>query len=449
MAHIPIIALRNLNRQKKRSFLLGGAIAFGILIVTIITSIALVFQSNLAGNVAQLNAGHVFVQGVEKLPSGKSVERIRDDAFLMRILEESGIRYEGISRRSIAKGQLIFNGRRTTQAIFGINLEREAILKDRLKLKEGSIDRLNETGGLILSEGVVKKLKLELDDTLEFTLRTISGQHNVGSLRLVGISYDMGLMSEMLAYTDQGYLNQLRDMQEDEYEWFAIMLPHLSGAERAARQYSAVLKEQAPLFELSPADLVPSGAGNTGMGGMVDRYAKLIKLAKTEDWEGIKYRVFTINDTLSSILEIAQAVSFVSISILLALFAIIMVGILNTFRMIMYERIKEIGTMRALGMQKKEVRKLFLWEAGFLAIGGVLAGWLLSSLVLFVLSLPQFGTESVMALFLKNGHLNFMLNPAMMLAHLALVLSLTVLAASLPANKAAKMPPAVALRTAK
>ncbi|MFA6506924.1 MAG: ABC transporter permease, partial [Treponemataceae bacterium] len=62
------IAFRNLNRQKKRTFLLGGAIAFGILIVTVINGFAGAFQANVAGNMAQLFAGHVFVEGVEKTP---------------------------------------------------------------------------------------------------------------------------------------------------------------------------------------------------------------------------------------------------------------------------------------------------------------------------------------------------------------------------------------------
>ena len=60
--------------------------------------------------------------------------------------------------------------------------------------------------------------------------------------------------------------------------------------------------------------------------------------------------------------------------ILIVLFVIIMVGITNTFRIIMFERIKEIGTMRSMGMQRGEVRNLFLFEALFIALGGAIAG---------------------------------------------------------------------------
>ncbi|MFQ3547042.1 MAG: hypothetical protein SNJ56_01790, partial [Termitinemataceae bacterium] len=54
------MAFRNLSRQKRRSFLLGGAIAFGIMIVTIISSLAGGLMGNVAANIAHLFAGHAF-----------------------------------------------------------------------------------------------------------------------------------------------------------------------------------------------------------------------------------------------------------------------------------------------------------------------------------------------------------------------------------------------------
>jgi len=59
-----VIALRNLNRQKKRSFLLGGAIAFGILIVTVINGFTGSFILNVSENFSNILAGHIFIQGI-------------------------------------------------------------------------------------------------------------------------------------------------------------------------------------------------------------------------------------------------------------------------------------------------------------------------------------------------------------------------------------------------
>ena len=65
------IAFRNLNRQKKRSYLLGGAIAFGVLIVTLIDGFSGAFMQNVSENFSNIAAGHVFVEGSEKTASGQ------------------------------------------------------------------------------------------------------------------------------------------------------------------------------------------------------------------------------------------------------------------------------------------------------------------------------------------------------------------------------------------
>jgi putative ABC transport system permease protein len=72
----------------------------------------------------------------------------------------------------------------------------------------------------------------------------------------------------------------------------------------------------------------------------------------------------------------------------------------------MYERIKEIGTMRALGVQRKEIKSLFLNEALFLAIGGAVSG-----IVLALIASPCFPYRLRMNtpafMIMKNGHLSF------------------------------------------
>ena len=82
------IALRNLSRQKRRSILLGGAVAFGILVITLITSLAAGFMVNVQENFASFLAGHIFVSGFEKSASGRLLEVIRDEAQRMTRLPD-------------------------------------------------------------------------------------------------------------------------------------------------------------------------------------------------------------------------------------------------------------------------------------------------------------------------------------------------------------------------
>jgi putative ABC transport system permease protein len=249
----------------------------------------------------------------------------------------------------------------------------------------------------------------------------------------------------MLAYAHRAYLNELLALGTNEYQLFGVLVPDLAKAELVSSKLQAALKARAAVFELNAQD---AAAAKTG-GMAQSRYQKLLKLAKNETWEGTKYRVFTINDMISQIEELVNVLNLVSMQILIVLFLIIMVGISNTFRMIMYERIKEIGTMRAFGIQRSDVRSLFLLEAGFLAAAGTAVGWAAAGLVMAVLSLFNFGTDTFFALLMKNGHLSFSFQALWTAIDFALVLFLTVLAAFLPARKASRLEPAAALRTSK
>lgn len=443
MGTLARIAFRNLNRQKKRSYLLGGAIAFGIMIVTIINGFAGAFQANVAGNMAQLFAGHVFVEGVEKTSSGKLVEVTRDQAPILAAMADAGIDTSTLAKRSTASVTLVFAGKTTTQAIWGADLETERELKDRLVLVQGSFDSMSDPHALILSEGVAKKLKAQVGDRILAQLKTVTGQNNVGEFILAGISQDMGLFSSSVAYANRTYLNELLDLSPEEYQWFGVMVGDLSKSEEIASKLLDALASRAQVFRLEPSK--PGEKTDLSQ----SRYQRLMKMARDDSWTGTKFLVFTINDMVSQIEDVVSVLNTISTTILAVLFVIIMVGITNTFRIIMYERIKEIGTMRALGMQRPSVRRLFLLEAGFLATGGTIAGMAVAGVVMFILSLFNFGTETFFALFMKNGHLSFALQPGPATINFLLVLVLTIIAAALPARAASKLEPAKALRTTK
>lgn len=117
--------------------------------------------------------------------------------------------------------------------------------------------------------------------------------------------------------------------------------------------------------------------------------------------------------------------------------------------MIMYERIREIGTMRAIGYQQKDIRKLFLLEAFFLGMIGMLAGIILAGLIMAIVSSINFGMENEFFILLRNGHITFNLQFAKIVTIFFIVSVLTLLAVSLPARRAAKLSPAQALGTEK
>lgn len=432
-----IIAVRNLNRQKKRSFLLGGAIAFGIMIVTIINGFTGSFIRNVGENFSNLFAGHVFIQGVEKTADGDTYEVIRDDSALRNAVSELNIPYRNITRRSEFRGTLFFQGESVSQTIVGAEWDTESFLRERIVLLDGSFENLiADPRGIVLSSDIADLLKVEIGDRIMVRMRTINGQQNVGEFNLAAVSYDPRLFSALSAYANLCYVNELLTLGCDEYMTFGLLLGDLTHIDIYSSPLYENLSHRLDMFERK------HDAENER-----NPVVELFEQADEEEWEGVKYRLYTLNDVLSEADQIVRILNTTGLVILLILFFIIMVGITNTFRMIMMERIKEIGTMRALGMQRQGILSLFLVEALLLSMGGAIVGIFLAGIAMIILSQVFWGFESPIYLLLKNGYMTFRLIPLQVVLHFAVVAGLTILAAFIPARRAAFMKPVDALRS--
>jgi putative ABC transport system permease protein len=427
------IAFRNLSRQKKRSFLLGGAIAFGILIITLVNSFTAGFVENVQENFSHFFAGHVFLYGYEKSPSGRLITVIRNDEVLIETIESlENLPIQYLSRRSSLDGTLIFEGESISQEVVGVNWQEERYLSDRLILREGSMERvLADPRALILNEKMAERLNVEIGDTLLVQLQTVTGQQNVGEFILAATSIDTGFFSAVSAYAHRSHVNRLLNIAEDEYISLGLFLEDMLLMERAAQMLTSALEDK--------VSLVPRFSGPKGFQEQRNRLLE-------EQWEGTRYQLFTIGDFLEPLNQVASTLNTVGLVVVLILFVIIMVGVTNTFRMVIHERTREIGTMRSLGLQRGGVRGLFLLEALLLSLGGAVVGLVAAFLVALVLSLINFGTDSQFFIILREGHLLFKVLPARIAGNILIVGVLTLLAALLPASRAAKMDPAHALR---
>lgn len=427
------IAFRNLSRQKKRSFLLGGAIAFGILIITLVNSFTAGFVENVQENFSHFFAGHVFLYGYEKSPSGRLITVIRDDEVLLDTIESlENLPIQYLSRRSSLDGTLIFEGESIRQEVVGVDWQEERFLADRLILLEGSMEEvLADPRALILNEKMAERLNVEIGDTLLVQLQTVTGQQNVGEFTLAATSKDTGLFSAVSAYAHRAHVNRLLNITADEYISLGLFLEDMLLMERAAQALTDALQEK--------ISLVPRFSGPQGF---QEQRNQLLE----EQWEGARYQLFTIGDFLEPLNQVASTLNTVGLVVVLILFLIIMVGVTNTFRMVIHERTREIGTMRSLGLQRGGVRSLFLLEALLLSLGGAVVGLVAAFLVALVLSLINFGTDSQFFIILREGHLLFKVLPAQIAGNILIVGVLTLLAALLPAGRAAKMDPAHALR---
>jgi len=447
------IAVRNIWRQKKRSILLGGAIAFGVMIIVLIGSFTRGITNTASANFTDIFGGHVFITGQELTESGRLVSVVRERDVLEPILRSLEDRIEKRHVRSRTTAEIIFGSRSTALLVEGIDWRDEPELIGGLRLVAGEITEDFGYRSLALPASAAEELGVEAGETVLARTSTVTGQQTVAEFEIRAIiddesAFGFGISS---GYADRYYLNEIIGISPEDYQALNLSLRDPTQAGAATQ---VITEELARLGKIEEPSTQEEGmiAGMRermgamqaimGAGGM---FASSVEEAAR--WEGTRFLVLNIDDMMESVNSMVSILNTVAYVIFAVLLVITMVGLLNTFRMILIERTREIGTMRAMGMQRTEVRKIFLAEALALALGGAAAGLVVSLALSGGLGLIRFATDSPLQLFLSGDRFTFPVVPGNILVTLAIISAVTLASAYLPARRAARMDPAVALRT--
>ena len=444
MRNLLRIAFRNTGRQKKRTLLLAGAIAFGVVVVTLLNGFTGGASRNIERVLTDLIGGHVYVSGTQLTESRLIVNVIRDweggSSSLADVVAEVEGQIADLNRRSRTLGTLIFGSKQTNQFLDGVDWHGEASFFPSLSLTAGSLPGPDDRNALILPEAAAERLRVEVGDQVLVRVATITGQQNVGELVLAATIEDSGITAFSSAFVRLDYLGELIGTGAGEFQVLNLYLRDPRQSDRVAEVLRARLPT-APEEEQEEVSGQPPGTPGA-LGAGVNRLAD-----DEEPWEGTRYEITTLDDILDQVSDLFGVLDIVSLVVFLILLTITMVGVVNTFRMVLLERIREIGTMRAVGMQGRSVRGIFLMEAGFIGLIGALIGLLLAGIAMLILGQFTLDTDSPLQFFLNDGRITFAVPPLSVVTNVAILLALSLLAAFIPARRAARMEPAEALRS--
>lgn len=429
------LALRNLARQKRRTLLLGGAIAFGVLAATLVNGFTGGLVLNIEANVAKIVAGHLFAASLSKDANNRTIMVMTDDAPLRRAAASLRVPVAYTQVRTQLQATLVFESNTLGRTVEGVDWDHDLFLTRSLRLKAGSLADLGAPRAALLSSKQADKLGLRLGEEFFIQTQTIHGQQNFDAFLVKGIYDDSGSSVSSSVYISLADADKLADLPPGSFNIFGVTLERLSDADAALTQFLAAL----------PPDLRQMDRALTRGQSANDLFAKF---KKNKADKGPLLVVTNVNDELAGIKGQIMAVNTLALAVLCLLLLVVMVGLTNTYRIIVFERSREIGTMRALGMQRAQVQRLFVLEAVFLSLGGAGGGIVLASLLLSVASLWNFGdVNSALAFILSDGHLSWRLDPLTLALTTGLVAGMTWLAALLPSRRAGRVDPAEALRT--
>lgn len=291
--------------------------------------------------IVRAHFGHVQVLPAENLrdagPGNSSLARVRTT------VESALLAYPGavVTARLSFVG-LVALGDRTVSFIGeGVEPDNERTLSSALVIDRGESLTSDDSGAVLLGEGLAGTLGAEVGERLTLLVNTPGGGVNALEAGINGIFY-----SATKAYDDRALRLPLttaqRLLRSDEVSRLIVVLPRSEDSKPAASRLEDALQGQ-------PVEV-------KHWSELADFYNKTVRL-------------------FSSQLAVVRAV----------IVAIVLLSVTNTLARNVLERSSEIGTMLALGRTRAAVARLFLFEGLVIGIvggaAGVLLGWMLAGIV--------------------------------------------------------------------
>ena len=430
------IAYRNVSRQKRRSNLLAIAIAFGFMIIILVNSLTTGLVNNTQTNFESVLGGHIYISGEVLLDSGKTVNRIDNTEVLDAVIPQFSQFIADYQKRSTINGTFVVRSKSTFGTVYGVHWDEENALVDSLDVLEGSLDRAAEPQTIVLPAETAEELGIVLNEKILLSFNTVTGQANVGEFTVIALIKDTTGLGFTAAYTDIHYANEILGLDANEYQSFNIILNNIILINPITAQIKAAIEaEGAPL---KPEE-------EDAQGGMAMR-SMFSRAEDEEPWENTRFNVGNLNDYMDMVTQIVGILNGIALGMFLIMLSITMIGLVNTFRMIMIERTKEIGTMRAVGMLQKDISKLFFLEGMILVLRGAVFGIIAALIIGFILGAIPFKDGSDFAIMLSGGHISVPIVPSNILMVTVIIAVITIIAVWSPARKAARLQPADALR---
>ena len=410
MLNIFKIAVRNLMRYKRRTLLTASLVTIGVVFVLVFISVSGSFKNMMIGQITDSFLGHIqihkkgYVASIDSLPLTMNLGPKAFEKDEKAINETPDI--EAYSKR-IKFGGMFSNFVETTNVrLNGVYPEDEVKTVPLFlsRVKEGG--KGIKPGEILVPELLAKGMKVNVGDTVVIIATNRDGSVNGKQFQVGGI-----LESVTGPGGRDGYI-------------------HIEDAMEILRMDTMEISEIA--IRLSDFDELHGVFGR-----LKDKLSN-----ELNKQGGPVFEVHTW-EKLSPFYNVARMIDIMTFFVKLMLIAIVLISIMNVMVMAVYERIREIGTIAAIGTLPGKIVAMFLIEGFSLGLFGVVVGNILGVAVISVLNVAKltfnFGRQK--GLLLSPG-----INLQDILVISIIVITISVMASLQPAYKASRMNPIDALR---
>lgn len=403
------IAIRNLLRYRRRTLLTSSLIMIGVIFVLVFVAVTGSIKSLLIGQITDSMLGHIqihkrgYVASIDNLPltvtlSPQAVQAIEN---LIKDIPEieaysTRIKFGGLFSNYKETTNIRLNGVVPEKELKTVPLLPERIITGNKDLKKGTI---------LIPELLAKGMEVTVGDSVVVIATNKDGSVN-------GKQFTVGGVLESVTGPGgrDGYI-QIEDAVE------VLRMEQMEISEIVLR-----LRDFAMLQEVY-ISLTESLSGKKNEAGK--------PIFEVHTWEN-----------LSPFYNIARMIDIMTFFIKIMLIAMVLVSIMNVMIMAVYERMREIGTISAIGTMPGKILSMFILEGLSIGIFGTLVGDAIGCAIIYVLNISHitfnFGRQTGLLL---EPHVGI----ADLLTVSAIVIVVSVVASLQPAVKASRMEPIYAL----
>lgn len=323
------MAFRDLGRNRRRSFFSALAVAVGLALLIVMSSVIEGEMGGAIEDAIRLQTGHIQIRSMTYDENKSSLKWDDLVANPEQIASQIGQypQVKAATPRLYASGFLTSGNQSAGARIVGIDPASAANDSYRDGIIGGSYISADDRDAILIGRPMAEKLKLNAGDKVSLSVNTSNGDVLEQVFTVKGI------------YTTN----------TNGFDSATVFLP-LAKAQAMTQTENHASTVYILLNSTADTDTVLAAIQVPGL--------------KVMDWK-------TLNPLMVDWEAMAKSYIAIFYMIILAITASV---IINTLIMSVYERTREIGILSAIGMRGGRVMMLFLIESSLLAVGGVILG---------------------------------------------------------------------------
>lgn len=330
------IAWRNIWRNKTRSFVVICSIIIGLWAGVFMLAFSWGMYKNNIDDTVFKQLSHIQIHHpLFKVENESKYTISNTDEILQQL--QSNEYVANVSSRVITTAMITSPTTASGVKIYGINpLDEEGQVGLNKNVSQGNYFESGKENEILIGEKLARKLKIKVKSKVVLTFTDIHSDMISAAFRVGGLYKSKNSsLDEINVYIQQNHLRKFLGLEATESNEIAILLKN---------------EEQLDVVKTYCASLVSKG--------------------KVEDWK-------ELSPELGMVIESFNMYTYIITGIILLALTF---GIVNTMLMSVLERVRELGMLMAIGLNKRKIFFMIMLETLYLTlIGcpvGLLVGWL-------------------------------------------------------------------------